>query len=368
LAPATKPVQQLAEKEAVVRALFLEKPRHAVIREVERPECGEHDALIEVHASGICGSDVHTYRGHHPFRKPPVVLGHEVAGKVVEIGRSVERVKIGDRVAVEPHLYCGMCRFCTEGLPNLCRDKRVPGHGWAGTFSEWIVAPAKVLHKLADSVSYEEGSMLEPTAVAYRAFRTGGISMGRKVAVLGAGTIGSLVAHLCQKTRVSRLMVTDIKEYNLNFIRSLGPCTPVDAATEDVVERGRLLAGGQGFDTVVVTSGSKDSLTEATRLCRPQGTIVVIALYPGEVSVDVNGVVTSELNIRGSLTYTSNDFRETVDLVNSGAFDVRPFITQRIGLDEAPGVLEKLDKGFDCIKAMIDLSERKAKTSDTDGE
>lgn len=340
-----------------MKALFLEKPKHVVIKEVEKPECGEHEALIEVQASGICGSDVHTYRGHHPFRKPPVVLGHEVAGKIVQIGKSVEHVQIGDRVAVEPHLYCGTCKFCTQGFPNLCDNKRVPGHGWAGTFSEWIVAPAKVLHKLADSVSYEEGSMLEPTAVAYRAFRTGRISMGHKVAVHGAGTIGSLVAHLCQKTGVSQLMVTDIKEFNLNFVRSLGPCYAVNAATQNVLEEGSLLTGGEGFDTIIITSGSKDSLTEATRLCRPQGTIVIIALYPGEISVDVNSLVTREVNIRGSLTYTSNDFRETADLVNSGAFDVRPFITQKISLDEAPSVFEKLDKGFDCIKAVIDLSE-----------
>lgn len=345
-----------------MKAVFLEKPKQVVIKEVEKPECGEHEALIKVHASGICGSDVHTYRGHHPFRKPPVVLGHEVAGKVARVGSAVQEVKIGDRVAVEPHLYCGVCKFCAQGLPNHCRNKRVPGYGWSGTFSEWIVAPENVLHKLADSVSYEEGSMLEPTAVAYRAFRAGVIGIGNKVAVLGVGTIGSLVAHLCQKAGVSQLMATDVKEYNLNFIRSLGPCYPVNATSRNVLDEGRELTDGEGFDVVVVTSGSRNSLAEALHLCRPQGTIVVIALYPEEVPLDANNLVTREVNIRGSLTYTSKDFRETADLINSGAFEVRPFITHLVNLDEVPGVLGQLDEGLDSIKVMIDLS-KEAKTS-----
>lgn len=346
-----------SEEDSLLKAAVLEAAKRLVVEDVDEPTWGEHDALIDVRASGVCGSDVHTYRGHHPFRRPPVVLGHEVAGTVIRIGDAVERVKVGDRVAVEPHIYCGECEFCARGLVNLCRNKRVPGVGWAGTFSERIVAPENVIHKLEDSVSFEEGAMLEPLAVAYRAFRTGGIDGESKVAVLGAGAIGSLVAHLCQWTGASELMVTDVKDYNLDFISSLGPCKPVNATETDTVEEGLTLTGGAGFDAVVITSGSRGSFTEAVRLCKPRGTVVAVALYPGEIPFDANLLVTREVTAQGCLTYTSDDFEDVVLLINKGKIDLKPFITERVGLDEAPEVFRRIDEGQDQIKVMIELGK-----------
>lgn len=340
-----------------MKAAVLEAPKRLVVRDVDEPACGEHEALIEVQASGVCGSDVHTYLGHHPFRKPPVTLGHEVAGEVIRVGDAVEKVKVGDRVAVEPHIYCGECEFCARGLVNLCRNKRVPGVGWAGTFSERIAAPEKVLHKLDDSVSYEEGAMLEPLAVAYRAFRTGRIGPESKVAVLGAGAIGSLVARLCQWAGVSALMVTDVKGYNLDFVSSLGPCKPVNAAEADTVEEGLPLTGGMGFDAVVVTSGSRGSMSEAVRMCKPRGIVVAVALYPGEIPFDANLLVTREVTAQGCLTYTSGDFGEVTRLVNDGEVDLKPFITERIGLDEAPALFDRIEAGMEHIKVMIELGK-----------
>lgn len=340
-----------------MKAAVLEAARSLVVRDVDEPTRGESDVVIEVRASGVCGSDLHTYRGHHPFRKPPVVLGHEVAGTVIGVGGAVEGVRVGDRVAVEPHIYCGGCEFCARGLVNLCRNKRVPGVGWAGTFSERIAAPEAVVHGLEDTVSYEEGAMLEPLAVAYRAFRTGGIGPGSRVAVLGAGTIGSLVARLCQHAGVQELMVTDVKDYNLGFVASLGPCKAVNAGVTDTVEAGLEITDGEGFDAVVLTSGSRGSFTEAVRLCKPRGTVVAVALYPGEIPFDANLLVTREVTAQGCLTYTSDDFEGVVKLVNRGEIDLKPFITERVGLEEAPEALRRIDEGQDQIKVMIEMGE-----------
>ena len=340
-----------------MKAAVLEAAKQLVIKDVEEPTCGEHDVLIDVRASGVCGSDVHTYRGHHPFRKPPVVLGHEVAGTVLRVGGAVEGVRAGDRVAIEPHIYCGECEFCARGLVNLCRNKRVPGVGWAGTFSERIVAPETVVHGLEGSVSYEEGAMLEPLAVAYRAFHTGGIGPESRVAVLGAGTIGSLVARLCQYAEVRDLMVTDVKDYNLDFIASLGRGRTVNAGVADTVEEGLELTDGKGFDVVVVTSGSQGSFTEAVRLCKPRGTVVAVALYPGEIPFDANLLVTREITAQGCLTYTSGDFGDVAQLINQGEIDLKPFITERVGLDEAPEAFRRIDEGQDQIKVMIELGK-----------
>jgi L-iditol 2-dehydrogenase len=338
-----------------MKTAYLEAVKHIVIKDVDKPSYGPYDALIRVHVSGICGSDVHTYRGHHPFRKPPVVLGHEVAGEVVSIGSQVTRVKVGDRVALEPLIACGTCTWCVRGVPNLCPHKRVPGVGWDGTFSEYIVAPEGVLHGLGAGIGYDEGALMEPTAVAYRAFRLGEIGFGTSVAVLGAGAIGCLAARLCQVAGADPLLVTDIKDYNLAFISSLGSCQPVNPLREDVLAVGKQVTAGEGFDVVIVTSGTRDSLSEAIHLCRAQGVVVVVSISPGDTPIDANALLTKEVRIQGTITYTKQDFREAVALVNSRKFDVRPFVTQHIALDEVPDAFEKIDSGMEHIKVVIDF-------------
>lgn len=337
-----------------MKAAVLEAPKHLVVKEIDEPYCGEHEVLIEMRASGVCGSDVHTYLGHHPFRKPPLMLGHEVAGDVVKIGDAVEELKLGDRVAVEPHIYCGDCEFCGQGLVNLCRNKRVPGVGWAGTFSERIAVPKEILHRLDDSVSYAEGAMLEPLAVAYRAFRSGHIDAQSKVAVLGTGAIGSLVSRLCQWEKVSELMVTDVKDYNLNYVSSLGTCNPVNASTADTMEEGMAITDSQGVDVVMITSGSRESFTEALHLCKPGGIVVAIALYPGEIPFEANLLVAREITARGCLTYTSDDFNDVTKLINDGEIDLKPFVTERVGLEETPEVFRQIYGGKDQIKIIIE--------------
>jgi L-iditol 2-dehydrogenase len=339
-----------------MKTAYLEEIRHIVIKEVDKPSYGPYEALIKVRVSGICGSDVHTYRGHHPFRKPPVVLGHEVAGEIISVGDRVTRVKVGDRVALEPQIPCGICTSCVRGTPNLCRNKRVPGVGWDGTFSEFIVAPEGVLHKLNEGIGYDEGALIEPTAVAYRAFRLGAVSYGKSVAVLGAGAIGCLAAHFCQMAGAQPLLVTDIKDYNLAFIHSAGQCQPANPLHEDVLALGNQITAGEGFDVVIVTSGARDSLDEAIHLCRPQGVVVVVSVSPNDMSIDANLLLTKEVQVRGTITYTSEDFREAAALVNSRNFDVRPFVTQHVTLDEVPEVFEMIDNGMDHIKVVIDFT------------
>jgi 2-desacetyl-2-hydroxyethyl bacteriochlorophyllide A dehydrogenase len=303
---------------------------------------------------------MHAYRGDHPFRRPPVVLGHEVAGEVVAVGPRVTGTRPGDRVAVEPQISCGECAFCLDGLTNFCARMRRPGQpgaDWSGTFAERIVAPERVLYRLDDAVGYDEGSMVEPLAVAYRAFRRAGVRMGMRVAVLGAGNIGALIAHLCQRARVSTLLVTDVKDYNLDFVASLGECVPVNAAREDVVEAGHAATAGEGFDVVAVASGAHDSLLEAARLLRPQGVVALVSLFPEHVPVDGTAMVLREVQVRASLTYTATDFREATRLVNGRGVDLRPFVTRRIGLEQVPEAFREMDGGLDYVKVMIELEQ-----------
>jgi L-iditol 2-dehydrogenase len=171
------------------------------IREIDIPKIKSDEALIKVKAVGVCGSDLHLFRGTHPVRKPPAILGHEVAGDIVEVGDRVSNLKVGDRVTVEPQQGCGKCEFCRQGIVSLCLNKKTPGTpDWNGTFAEYFNAPAQVVHKITDNVSYQMATLIEPLAVAVHT--VGRITVKEKdtLVILGSGTIGLLTLVVARES------------------------------------------------------------------------------------------------------------------------------------------------------------------------
>jgi L-iditol 2-dehydrogenase len=282
-------------------------------------------------------------------------MGHEVAGRIVAVGTEVTRVEVGDKVAVEPQIACGVCELCVRGLANLCREARRPGLGWGGTFAELMVAPENVVYRLGANTSFEEGALVEPTAVALRSVRRGGVQLGDRVAVLGAGPIGGLAARLCQVAGVSALMVTDVKDFNLNFIRSLGIKDAVDAIGSDVAGVAMEVTHGAGFDVVIVTSPARDSINDAVTILRPGGCVVQVAIHGEPLPFDATAAVLREIEVRASLTYTSVDFQIATDLINEAVLDVRPFITHRYSLDGAGEAFRAIEDGLDHVKVVLQV-------------
>jgi len=332
-----------------MRAAVLEAPRQVSVTDVPDPEAGG-DVLLRMRAVGLCGSDLHTWLGHHPFRKPPVVLGHEGAGEVVSPGDS--RFGVGDRVAVLPALSCWECTRCETGNPHLCVHKRVPGSGWPGMLSEYFAAPARVLVPLNDEIGYDEGAMIEPVAVAWHS--TSGVRGGDAVAVLGGGAIGALAAAVSRQRGARTVLVSDIKQHNRDFLLSQGVDQVVDPLSTDLLAIGGEASGGDGFDVVVVASGHPSCLAEALALCRPRGQVVLLPMFGADLTVDLNPVVLKEVTIQGSTIYTPADFAAAARLVNERILDVRPYITSSVPLGEAPEVLKAIDAGSDHIKTQID--------------
>jgi L-iditol 2-dehydrogenase len=340
-----------------MRAVVLTGIERIELLDIEEPTASPTDVTIEVRAGGICGSDMHAYRGHHPFRKPPVVMGHEVAGRVIAIGSEVARVAIGDRVAVEPQIACGTCPSCLRGLANLCAHARRPGLGWSGTFAERMTAPEHVVYRLGRDTSYEEGALVEPTAVALRAVRRGGLQVGDRVAVLGVGPIGGLVARLCQVAGAGTMMVTDVKTFNLDLMRTLGVAHAIDASTVDVPDVARRLTDEAGFDIVFVTSPALTSINDAMKILRPGGRVVQIAIHGEVIPFDATAAVLAEIEVRASLTYTAVDFQIATTLINQHVLDVRPFITHRYGLEDAPTAFRDIEDGLDHVKVVLQVGD-----------
>ncbi|TDD26854.1 hypothetical protein E1218_11970 [Kribbella turkmenica] len=306
--------------------------------------------LLRMRAVGLCGSDLHTWRGHHPFRKPPVVLGHEGAGEVV--ASRDPAFGVGDRVAVLPALSCWECGQCEAGRPHLCRRKQVPGGGWPGMLSEYFAAPGRVLVPLADGIGYDEGALIEPLAVAWHC-TTGAVTAGDSVAVLGGGPIGSLVAAVSRIRGASTVLVSDVKAYNREFLCQQGVPHVVDPAVDDLLAAGAELTG-DGFDVVVVASGHPTCLAEAMALARPRGRVVLLPMFAGPLSVDLNPAVLKEITLQGSTIYTPADFGQAARLVNERILDVRPYLTATFPLAETPDVLTSMDAGVDHLKLQID--------------
>lgn len=336
-----------------MKAAVLSRPFKIEILDVEMPKLGENDALIEVVEAGVCGSDLHTYRGVHPFRKPPVILGHEVAGRVHKLGARVSGVDIGTRVAVEPQIACGECLYCSQGRYNICPKKIVPGvGGWKGTFAEYFVAPAERLLPLEDYVSYTSGVLAEPIAVGLHAARRAHVQE-RSTLVLGLGPVG-IGAAVSARMLGSRLVVgTDIAKPNLRVAQLLGVDDAIDVSSQNLQQAARELSP-EGFDSVIVAAGYPTAVTDAISLSKRGATIIAVTLFEEEITADLNQLVVQEREILGSSAYTSSDFEMVVDWLNKGHLKPESMVTHVMPLEKAPEALEILDKRTEpAIKIIL---------------
>jgi L-iditol 2-dehydrogenase len=328
-----------------VKALNWASDRTLEIAHVPTPEFGVRDVLISVEATGICGSDLHAYLGKHRFRKAPAILGHEVVGRVVQLGEQVESLNVGDLVTVMPLIACGTCSRCETGRSHLCSNKVMPGTpGWAGTFAEYFVAPESVTLKLPGDFPIALGALLEPLAVAVHAARQADSIAGKAVRILGAGPIGHLIAVVARNMAAGRIDCIDPEPAALDAARKQGfrAYEPSDA--------GDLRAA----DVTFVTANHSSSLDEALGYTDASGAIVVVAMYEGKVPVDIYELVFSELTMRGSMLYSLDDFREAVEVARENASGLSEIVTPLMPLNEAPAEFERLARGErSALKSLL---------------
>lgn len=333
-----------------MKAAVLEKPYHMEIREVDDPEPpGPGQVLIRVAVTGICGSEIQAYKGLHPYRIPPVILGHELAGQVTAVGPGVTTLQVGDRVTVEPQVGCGQCIPCRRGRYHLCHRKRVLGtQDWPGSYGEYIVAPQDVVYKLPDRLSYEEGAMVEPLAVGLHAVRRGGVQAGEHALVLGGGTIGLCTGVMAKLAGCSRVVVTDLYEYNRRKAEEMG-LEGVLADSDGVRRAASSLNYGEGPDVVFVTVGTGPVVGEALSLVRKGGRVVMIAFFEGEIQFDLFPLVGSEEIMIGSLMYTRDDFLATIEVLERGRIDAKPFVTKVMPINEAQRGMEIVHRKLENV-------------------
>lgn len=318
--------------------------RDVRVDEVAEPRPGPGEVLVEVAACGLCGSDLHEYlhgpvyipRTPHPLTGvvPPVTLGHEFAGRVAEVGPQVAGLRPGDRVAVNPCLTCGTCRWCRSGRPNHCARLGTLGLSRDGALAPLVAVPAGSCHVLPPGVSDEAGAMVEPLAVAIHARRRAALRGGERVAILGAGPIGLLVLQVARAHGAAWVVVLEPREGRRRLAQLLGADAVVDPAAADPARTVDELTGGARADAVFECVGSAAAVQTAVRTAGKGGRVVLVGLTPEPVSVNALQLLAHEKAIVGSSAYV-DEFPEAIALLATNGVHVEPLITGRVAVDRS---------------------------------
>lgn len=339
-----------------MKAAVVTKIQCVNIQDVDVPTIKDDEVLIKVRTVGVCGSDLHLFQGIHAFRKPPAVLGHEVAGDIVQTGKAVTKFKVGDRVTVETQVGCGQCEFCKVGRVNLCSGKVAPGTPqWIGTFVEYFNAPENTLHKLGDNVSYEEGTLIEPLAVAVHVLERATVKERDCIVILGSGTIGLLSLVVAREAGFKTLICTDTAPFNREMALKEGATAALDPIKEDVVAKVKELTNGRGADLALVCTGASNILDQASQCVRKCGEIGLVAMIMKEIPFYSYNMVVNEQTMYGNMTYEARDFAKAAAMINNG-LDLKNFVTQRLPLERTQEALDTLlQKKEHVVKVIVTL-------------
>ena len=332
---------------------MIKSPYEVEIVEKGLPEIKEGEALISVKVCGICGSDLHVYRGKHPFVKEPRVPGHEFSGVVAE-GDIYSR---GEAVTVEPLIPCDKCDLCIRGEYNVCRNLKVIGIHVDGAMAEYVKVPEDRIYKLPKGVSFKEGALIEPLAVAVHIVRRAKVSLNDDVLILGAGPIGLLVLQVAKLLGVRRIFITDVVDYRLDLAEKLGADYTINASVDSVEEVVYKATNGLGVDIAIEVAGVPNTPLQAVKLTKPHGRVVIVGFFEEpRVPMDMTEIVAKELEIFGSRVYW-HDFKTAIDLVARRVINVKRIITHSFPLEDVAKAFEVADKKlYNAVKVLVLMS------------
>jgi len=328
-----------------MKALLLSQYNHLEIADFPVPSPGLNEVLVRVAACGICGSDVHGYDGSSGRRIPPIIMGHEASGTIAALGAEVANLIENDRVTFDSTISCAACPFCNRGEVNLCNRREVLGvscgdYRRAGAFAEYVIVPARIVYRLPSSISFPEAALLEAVAVAVHAVSLAENVPKRTALVIGAGAIGLLCLQALRVAGCSHVFVADIDPSRLALANTFGAA----AALSSGVELDKLisnLTNGGGVDLVVEAVGRNVTIATAIQAVRKGGTIVLVGNISPEVTLPLQNIVTRQIRLQGSCA-SAGEFPRSIELMASGAINVKPLITAVAPLKEGPEWFKRL--------------------------
>lgn len=341
-------------------AVYLLENRKMEIRETEMPECSQGYVKVKVQYCGVCGSDVHLYQYGEPAWPDiyPYILGHECAGEVVETGEGVTKLKVGDKVALEPGITCGKCEWCKSGKYNLCPDvKFLSAPPYNGAFRKYIVHPEELCFKLPEQMSVLEGALVEPLAVGMNAVKNSQITVGDKAVILGAGCIGLVTLLSLKSMGVTDITVVDLFDIRLDKAMELGAARVINGKETDVIEEYMKITEGRGADFVYETAGSAVTTGQSVSLVKRGGTIMMIGNVVGETKFNFQLLVDKEVTILSNFRYR-NIYAVAIDAVASGTLPIDKIISTIYDFEDTQKAFEDcISNKQSMVKAVVKVEE-----------
>lgn len=326
--------------------------------EVPIPEPKPGEALIKIMKIGVCGSDIHVYHGEHPFTSYPVTQGHEVSGIVEKLGEGVTGLALGQKVTIQPQVVCGECYPCRHGKYNLCEKLKVMGFQTTGVASHYFAVDAQKVTPLPENMSLDEGALIEPLAVAVHAVRRAGDVAGQDICVLGAGPIGILVAQAAKGMGARRVMITDVSSLRLEKAKECGADFCVNTKEKDFGEALVECFGPDKADVIYDCAGNNITMGQAIAHARKGSTIILVAVFAGQASVDLAVLNDHELDLNTSMMYRTEDYAKAIELVNEGKVALKPLVSKHFAFKDYLEAYQYIDENREStMKVIINVQE-----------
>lgn len=335
-----------------MKAVQIPSKMEMEVIDIEKPVISNPDeVLVKVKRVGICGSDMHIYHGTNPLATYPRIVGHEVAGEVVEVGSNVSGIKLGDHVVVEPIRYCGECYACRKGRHNVCQSLSVFGVHEDGGLREFFVLPEKQLHVVDSSLEWDEIVLAEPYTIGAQAVWRGAVEEEDTVFIQGSGPIGICILKMA-KLQGARVIISDLKQERLAFAKENGADEIIHAAEESVEERVMELTNGEGPNVVIDAVCLPSTFELGVNLVSPAGTVVVLGFDERPSSIPQLPITKKEVTIVGSRLQT-NQFEKVVSLLNVEKLQSNGFITHHFPISEVQEAFRYVEKNPDQVRKAV---------------
>jgi len=329
-----------------MKALVLKQYNHLEYEDVPEPQIAPDEVLVQVRACGICGSDVHGLDGSTGRRSPPIIMGHEAAGVIADVGSGVVGWHKGDRVSFDITVFCGKCYFCRRGLFNLCDQRRIlgvstPEFHMDGAFAEYVAVPHQVLYRLPEGLPFERAAMMEAVSVAAHAVERTPISVHDTAVVVGTGIIGLLVVQLLRRAGCGQIVAVDVAPERLELARRLGADVGFRGDVDDVPALVRRRTNGRGADIAFEVVGLTSTIQTAVASVRKAGSLTLVGNFAPRVELPLQEVVTRQLTLYGT-SNAAGESEACLEMMASGAVDVQSLISKVAPLAEGAAWFDRL--------------------------
>lgn len=329
-----------------MKAYVVESPRKGAVMETEMPTPADDEILVEVKAAGVCGTDVHIYKGDY-FGEYPRIPGHEFSGVVKAIGKHVTKYQVGDRVAADPNIFCEGCDACKENKQNFCVDMHAVGVTRHGAFAQYLTVPERCVFPMGD-LSFTVAAMVEPLSCAVYAQEKMGIPLGSSVLIIGAGPVGLIHLQLAKMNGAYEVTISDIIESKVAFAKTLGADR---AVTSQELEQ---MGVERSFDVVIDCTGVPEAVEGAVKYVKDAGTLFLFGVCPDNNSININPYEIFKRELTITATYAlKKTYGKALRLAQSGQVDLLAVVDRRLELDEVPDLFTELESGNSGLKVIV---------------